>query len=132
MIGGAAHNFGVAPMLWRGIGIGPIADAVALVFPEHGRDKADSDRSAGRVGADCFGGERVKAVAFLQSVRLLNRQLSLLVSNDVAYWPLSSVVLTQQIGSDRSNRWGNRPTSLWIAEDFWVLRFRLMVKRGPR
>src|SRR6478672_235690 len=21
--------------------------------------------------------------------------------------------------------------SLWIAEDFWVLRFRLMVKRGP-
>jgi len=28
----------------------------------------------------------VKAVAFLQSVRLLNRQLSLLVSNDVAYW----------------------------------------------
>jgi hypothetical protein len=20
---------------------------------------------------------------------------------------------------------------LWIAEDFWVLRFRLMVKRGP-
>ena len=36
MIGGAAHNFGVAPMLWRGIGIGPIADAIALVFPEHG------------------------------------------------------------------------------------------------
>ena len=35
MIGGAAHNFGVAPMLWRGIGIGPIADAIALVFPEH-------------------------------------------------------------------------------------------------
>src|SRR5262245_2590008 len=28
-------------------------------------------------------------------------------------------------------RWGNRPASLWIAEDFWVLRFRLMVKRGP-
>jgi transposase len=26
-------------------------------------------------------------------------------------------------------RWGNRPASLWIAEDFWVLRFRLMVKR---
>jgi hypothetical protein len=21
--------------------------------------------------------------------------------------------------------------SLWIVEDFWVLRFRLMVKRGP-
>jgi hypothetical protein len=21
--------------------------------------------------------------------------------------------------------------SLWIAEDLWVLRFRLMVKRGP-
>jgi hypothetical protein len=21
--------------------------------------------------------------------------------------------------------------SLWIAEEFWVLRFRLMVKRGP-
>ena len=32
---------------------------------------------------------------------------------------------------DRAERWGNRPTSLWIAEDFWVLRFRLMVKRGP-
>jgi hypothetical protein len=45
-----------------------------------------SDPSAGRVGADCLGGERVKAVAFLQSVRLLNRQLSLLVSHDVAYW----------------------------------------------
>jgi hypothetical protein len=30
-----------------------------------------------------------------------------------------------------SVRWGNRPASLWIAEDFWVLRFRLMVKRGP-
>jgi len=28
-------------------------------------------------------------------------------------------------------RWGNRPASLWIAEDCWVLRFRLMVKRGP-
>ena len=27
-------------------------------------------------------------------------------------------------------RWGNRPASLWIAEDFRVLRFRLMVKRG--
>jgi hypothetical protein len=38
----------------------------------------------------------------------------------------------QRFGSDGSNRWGNRPTSLWIAEDFWVLRFRLMVKRGPR
>src|SRR6516164_6549036 len=50
-----------------------------------------SDRSAGRVGADCFGGERVKAVAFLQSVRLLNRQLSLLVSDDVAYWHFSDL-----------------------------------------
>ena len=29
-----------------------------------------------------------------------------------------------------AHRWGNRPASLWIAEDFWVLRFRLMVKRG--
>ena len=28
-------------------------------------------------------------------------------------------------------RWGNRPAFLWIAEEFWVLRFRLMVKRGP-
>jgi hypothetical protein len=28
-------------------------------------------------------------------------------------------------------RWGNRPSSLWIADDFGVLRFRLMVKRGP-
>src|SRR3974390_199574 len=27
-------------------------------------------------------------------------------------------------------RWGNRPALLWIAEGFWVLRFRLMVKRG--
>ena len=32
----------------------------------------------------------MKAVAFLQSVRLLNRQLSLLVSNDVAYWPIAT------------------------------------------
>ena len=32
----------------------------------------------------------MKAVAFLQSVRLLNRQLSLLVSNDVAYWPIGT------------------------------------------
>src|SRR5262249_60473335 len=28
-------------------------------------------------------------------------------------------------------RWGNRPAFLWIAERFGVLRFRLMVKRGP-
>src|SRR5215472_7938971 len=28
-------------------------------------------------------------------------------------------------------RWGNRPASLWIAGRFGVLRFRLMVKRGP-
>src|SRR5262249_22601391 len=27
--------------------------------------------------------------------------------------------------------WGNRPAFLWIAERFGVLRFRLMVKRGP-
>ena len=32
----------------------------------------------------------MKAVAFLLSVRLLNRQLSLLVSNDVAYWPFAT------------------------------------------
>ena len=25
----------------------------------------------------------------------------------------------------------NRPAFLWIAEDFGVLRFRLIVKRGP-
>src|SRR4029453_17134025 len=35
---------------------------------------------------------------------------------DVCLWPLDGVI--------------GRP-SLWIAEDFWVLRFRLMVKRGP-
>ena len=29
------------------------------------------------------------------------------------------------------HRWGNRPALLWIAENLWVLRFRLMVKRGP-
>ena len=29
-------------------------------------------------------------------------------------------------------RWGNRPAFLWIAGRFGVLRFRLMVKRGPR
>ena len=113
MIGGAAHNFGVAPMLWRGIGIGPIADAIALVFPEHGRDTADSDRSAGRVGADCFGGERVKAVAFLQSVRLLNRQLSLLVSSDVAYWPSRPIFhsdLTSAFGAKW--KWAARRSSL--------------------
>ena len=51
---------------------------------------------------------------------------------DGSLWPLSTFVATQHFGSYRSNRWGNRPTSLWIAEDFWVLRFRLMVKRGPR
>jgi hypothetical protein len=69
------------PNALAGIGIGPKADAIALVFPEHAEI-----RRIRTVGADCFGGERVKAVAFLQSVRLLNRQLSLLVSNDVAYW----------------------------------------------
>src|SRR5580658_8671371 len=42
-----------------------------------------------------------------------------------------------QIGLSRlrslsGDRWGNRPGSLWIAEDFGVLRFRLMVKRGHR
>src|SRR5262249_62374142 len=31
-----------------------------------------------------------------------------------------------------AQRWGNRPAFLWIAERFWVLRFRLMVKRGHR
>src|SRR3974377_2483457 len=31
-----------------------------------------------------------------------------------------------------ANRWGNRPASCGIAERFWVLRFRLMVKRGHR
>src|SRR5512139_1497572 len=31
-----------------------------------------------------------------------------------------------------AKRWGNRPALLWIAERFWVLRFRLMVKRGHR
>src|SRR5262249_47035786 len=31
----------------------------------------------------------------------------------------------------RPERWGNRPASLWIAGRFGVLRFRLMVKRGP-
>src|SRR6476659_2133965 len=35
---------------------------------------------------------------------------------DVGYSPTDGVI--------------GRP-SLWIAEDFWVLRFRLMVKRGP-
>src|SRR3974377_1367408 len=29
-------------------------------------------------------------------------------------------------------RWGNRPALLWIREEIWVLRFRLMVKRGHR
>jgi hypothetical protein len=29
-------------------------------------------------------------------------------------------------------RWGNRPAFLWIAGRFGVLRFRLMVKPGPR
>src|SRR5678815_2162994 len=33
--------------------------------------------------------------------------------------------------SASGKRWGNRPSSLWIADDFGVLRFRLMVKRGP-
>src|SRR5262245_47737411 len=33
--------------------------------------------------------------------------------------------------SFRGQRWGNRPAFLWIAERFGVLRFRLMVKRGP-
>ena len=31
-----------------------------------------------------------------------------------------------------TQRWGNRPALLWIARRFWVLRFRLMVKRGHR
>src|SRR6266436_5049677 len=48
-----------------------------------------------------------------------------------------------QLGQTRKSSWPT-PTSalplkdgvigrpsLWIAEDFWVLRFRLMVKRGP-
>src|SRR3974390_1200260 len=29
-------------------------------------------------------------------------------------------------------RWGKRPALLWIREEIWVLRFRLMVKRGHR
>src|SRR5262249_61787373 len=31
----------------------------------------------------------------------------------------------------RTNGWGNRLAFLWIAEEFGVLRFRLMMKRGP-
>jgi hypothetical protein len=38
-----------------------------------------------------------------------------MVLRDVRYSPKDGVI--------------GRP-SLWIAEDFWVLRFRLMVKRG--
>ena len=30
-----------------------------------------------------------------------------------------------------TQRWGNRPAFLWIAERFGVLRLRLMVKQGP-
>ena len=30
-----------------------------------------------------------------------------------------------------ANRWGNRPGELVDSGRFWVLRFRLMVKRGP-
>ena len=37
---------------------------------------------------------------------------------------------TADVRSWRKDGVIGRP-SLWIAEDFWVLRFRLMVKRGP-
>ena len=37
----------------------------------------------------------------------------------------------RRIRSKMTQRWGNRPAFLLIGED-WVLRFRLMVKRGHR
>src|SRR3974390_3350745 len=32
----------------------------------------------------------------------------------------------------KTQRWGTRPALLWIRAEIWVLRFRLMVKRGHR
>jgi hypothetical protein len=55
--------------------------------------------------------------------------------------PMSQMVQERRIGAvrnisafrptSRRRRWGNRPASFWIAEEFGVLRFRLMAKRGP-
>src|SRR5262249_28297013 len=51
--------------------------------------------------------------------------------------PGDSSTAPQRIGAGERHmsgpprKMGNRPASLWIAERFGVLRFRLMVKRGP-
>jgi hypothetical protein len=46
--------------------------------------------------------------------------------DDVACWPIAPNRGVQFFGRYWGHRWGNRPASLRIAEDFGVLRFRLM------
>jgi hypothetical protein len=57
----------------------------------------------------------------------------------IVHWPSGRVCplpasLAGGAGASRTIpiRWGNRSAFLWIAGRFGVLRFRLMVKRGPR
>src|SRR5215510_3066798 len=50
---------------------------------------------------------------------------------DFGYWHKADFTRWPLFVRFRGQRWGNRPAFLWIAERFGVLRFRLMVKRGP-
>jgi hypothetical protein len=49
---------------------------------------------------------------------------------DVSFWGPKQTLRGHPEMSALKDGVIGRP-SLWIAEDFWVLRFRLMVKRGP-
>src|ERR1035441_6660457 len=53
------------------------------------------------------------------------------VRSTVAIGGNPDMALTAYFGSDGPKDGVIGRPSLWIAEDFWVLRFRLMVKRGP-
>jgi len=67
---------------------------------------------------------RPRALAAVARQRVIPR----LIRHCVACQCVSDVRRTPDSGA-RDGVIG-RP-SLWIAEEFWVLRFRLMVKRGP-
>src|SRR5262245_35201804 len=57
--------------------------------------------------------------------------IALFTRGERQFWVIYSLRRSLPLVRFTPNRWGNRPARLWIAERFWVLRFRLMVKRGP-
>src|SRR5262245_3287892 len=86
-------------------------------FPQALPDVANDE------GGRSFGYRGRQLGAVLVPTELLRRMSRLLARNG----PTETSALCPLSGQ----RWGNRPAFLWIAERFGVLRFRLMVKRGP-